>query len=209
MFSKGKFIVIEGLDGSGKTTQTRILAAKLREKGINVVTHAEPTGGEYGRKCREILSGAKKCTKSELALLFTADRIDHNINEADGINMHIDKGETVLCDRYYYSTLAYQGVDVGMEWLKALNLGCEDIRKPDLCIFLDLTPEKSMERIYANRTADQIEIYETQDYLTSIRKRFYNCLDSLKENENIVVINADGTVEEVAEKIENAVNTIY
>lgn len=209
MFSKGKFIVIEGLDGSGKTTQTKILAAKLREKGMRVVTHAEPTSGEYGRKCREILSGAKKCTKSELALLFTADRIDHNVNDADGINMHIDKGETVLCDRYYYSTLAYQGVDVGMEWLKTLNLGCEDIRKPDLCIFLDLTPEKSMERIYANRTADQIEIYETQDYLTSIRKRFYNCLESLKESENIVVINADGTIDEVAEKIENAVNTIY
>ena len=209
MFGKGKFIVIEGLDGSGKTTQTKIIAEKLSQKGIKVVTHAEPTGGEYGKKCREILSGAKKCTKSELALLFTADRIDHNVNETDGINMHIDKGETVLCDRYYYSTLAYQGVDVGMEWLKTLNLGCEDIRKPDLCIFLDLTPEKSMERIYANRTADQIEIYETQDYLTSIRKRFYNCLDSLKVSENIVVINADGTVEEVAEKIENAVNSIY
>ncbi len=209
MFGKGKFIVIEGLDGSGKTTQTKILAAKLRDKGISVITHAEPTGGEYGKKCREILSGAKKCTKSELALLFTADRIDHNVNDVDGINMHIEKGETVLCDRYYYSTLAYQGVDVGMEWLKTLNLGCEDIRKPDLCIFLDLTPEKSMERIYANRSADQIEIYETQDYLTSIRKRFYNCLDSLKDSENIVVINADGTIEEVAEKIELAVNEIY
>ena len=209
MFAKGKFIVIEGLDGSGKTTQTKILAAKLRDKGISVVTHAEPTGGEYGKKCREILSGAKKCTKSELALLFTADRIDHNVNDVDGINMHIEKGETVLCDRYYYSTLAYQGVDVGMEWLKTLNLDCEDIRKPDLCIFLDLTPEKSMERIYANRSADQIEIYETQDYLTSIRKRFYNCLDSLKDSENIVVINADGTIDEVAHKIELAVNAIY
>lgn len=209
MFGKGKFIVIEGLDGSGKTTQTKIIAAKLQEKGIKVVTHAEPTAGEYGKKCREILSGVKKCTKSELALLFTADRIDHNVNESDGINMHIDKGETVLCDRYYYSTLAYQGVDVGMEWLKTLNLECEDIRKPDLCIFLDLTPEKSMERIYANRTPDQIEIYETQDYLTSIRKRFYNCLDSLKESENIVVINADGTIDEVAEKIEAAVNSLY
>lgn len=209
MFGKGKFIVIEGLDGSGKTTQTKILAEKLQAKGINVVNHAEPTGGEYGKMCREVLSGAKKCTKSQLALLFTADRIDHNVNEADGINMHIDKGDTIICDRYYYSTLAYQGVDVGMEWLRSLNLGCEDIRKPDLCIFLDLTPEKSMERIYANRTADQIEIYETQDYLTSIRKRFYNCLDSLKENENIVVINADGTIEEVAEKIENAVDMIY
>lgn len=209
MFSKGKFIVIEGLDGSGKTTQTKIITDKLISKGINVVNHAEPTGREYGKMCREVLSGKKKCTKSQLALLFTADRIDHNVNDEDGINMHVDKGDTVICDRYYYSTLAYQGVDVGMEWLRSLNLDCEDIRKPDMCIFLDLAPEKSMERIYANRSADQIEIYETQDYLTSIRKRFYNCLESLKDSENIVVINADGTIEEVAAKIEEAVMSLY
>lgn len=209
MFSKGKFIVIEGLDGSGKTTQTKIIVDKLMKKGINVVNHAEPTNGEYGKICRQILSGNKKCTKSELALLFTADRIDHNVNEKDGINMHINNGDTVICDRYYYSTLAYQGVDVGVDWLKNLNLNCEEIRKPDMCIFLDLTPEKSLERIYANRSSDQIEIYETKDYLTNIRRRFYNCLESMKDSENIVIINADGTVEEVAKKVEKVIMELY
>ncbi len=209
MFNKGKFIVIEGLDGSGKTTQTGIITDTLLSKGINVVNHAEPTGSEYGKMCRDVLSGKKKCTKSQLALLFTADRIDHNVDASDGINMHIENGDTVICDRYYYSTLAYQGVDVGMDWLSSLNLGCEDIRKPDMCIFLDLTPEKSMERIYSGRSADQIEIYETKDYLTSIRARFYNCIETLKDSENIVVINADGTVEEVAAQIEKAVMNLY
>ena len=159
--------------------------------------------------CREVLGGRKKVTKSQFALLFTADRIDHNVNPEDGINMHIGKGDTVISDRYYYSTLAYQGVDVGLDWLMSLNLGCEDIRKPDLCIFLDLLPEKSMERINANRSEDEIEIYETEEYLTSIRKRFYNVIDSLKESENIVVINADGTVDEVAAQIEKAVMSLY
>lgn len=206
---KGRFIVIEGLDGSGKTTQTKIITEKLIAKGINVINQAEPTPHEFGRMCREVLSGRKKVTKSQFALLFTADRIDHNINPDDGINMHIGKGDTVISDRYYYSTLAYQGVDVGLDWLMHLNLDCEDIRKPDLCIFLDLLPEKSMERINANRSEDEIEIYENTEYLTSIRKRFYNVIDTLKESENIIVINADGTVDEVAEKIEEAVMKLY
>lgn len=209
MVTRGKFIVIEGLDGSGKTTQTKIITDKLTAKGITVVNQAEPTPHEFGRMCREALSGRRKCKKSQLALLFTADRIDHNVNEEDGIDVHLQKGDTVISDRYYYSTLAYQGVDVGMDWLRHLNLDCEDIRKPDLCIFLDLTPEKSMERIRANRSADELEIYETEDYLTNIRKRFYNVIDSLKDSENIAVINADGTVEEVAEKIEKAVLALY
>lgn len=205
----GKFIVIEGLDGSGKTTQTRILSEKLINKGIKVVNQAEPTPGEYGKMCREVLGGRKQCAKSQLALLFTLDRIDHNLNEKDGINYHIENGETVISDRYYYSTLAYQGIDVGIEWLKSLNLDCQDIRKPDLCVFLDLTPEKSMERINAGRSADEIEIYENVKALESIRERFKKIIADLGDRENIKVINADGSVEEVAEQIEKAVMSLY
>lgn len=209
MIGRGKFIVIEGLDGSGKTTQTKILTEKLIKNGVNVINQAEPTPHAFGKMCREVLSGRKKCKKSQLALLFTADRIDHNVNEEDGITQHIQMGNTVISDRYYYSTLAYQGVDVGMNWLMSLNLDCEDIRKPDLCIFLDLTPEKSMARIRANRREDEIEIYENEKYLTDIRKRFYHVIELLKDRENIVVINADGAVDEVASEIEKAVMNLY
>lgn len=209
MIGKGKFIVIEGLDGSGKTTQTKILTEKLQKKGITVVNQAEPTSHEFGKMCREVLSGRKKIRKSQLALLFTLDRIDHNKNSEDGIEQNINSGNTVISDRYYYSTLAYQGVDVGMNWLKSLNLDCEDIRRPDLCIFLDLTPEKSMERINANRSADEIEIYENEEYLANIRKRFYNVIETLKDRENIAVINADGSVDEVAAKIEEVVMPLF
>lgn len=201
----GKFIVIEGLDGSGKTTQAKLLAESLSKMGFNTVFQAEPTRHKFGKMCRDVLAGKKDCTKSQLALLFTADRIDHNVSQKDGINMHVEKGDIVICDRYYYSTLAYQGVDVGLDWLIKLNLGCEDIRKPDLCIFLDLPPEKSMERINANRSADEIEIYENEAYLTSIRERFFYVIDVLKNKENIVVINADGAIEDVAKDIEREI----
>ncbi len=206
---RGKFIVIEGLDGSGKTTQTKIIVDKLVQKGLEVVRQAEPTGGEYGQMCREALSGTKQCSKSLLALLFTADRIDHNLNEFNGINMNIANGRTVISDRYYYSTLAYQGVDVGINLLKNLNVGCDDIRKPDLCIFLDLPPEKSMERINAGRAPDEIEIYENIQYLTNIRKRFYDVIEMLGDIENIHVINADASVDEVSLAIEDAVMKLF
>lgn len=196
-----KFIVIEGLDGSGKTTQTKITAERLEKRLIKTHVTAEPTKNTYGKLCREYLSG-RPASKTLCAAVFTADRIEHNTDPDDGINAHLNRGETVLCDRYYYSTLAYQGVDVGMDWLKGLNLGCEDIRKPDLCIFLDLTPEVSMQRINSARSSDDIEIYENIPYLTDIRARFYEVINMLKDDENIKIIDASRSIDEVADDIE-------
>ena len=203
-----KFIVIEGLDGSGKTTQTKIIAERLEKRLIKTHVTAEPTKNTYGKLCREYLSG-RPASKTLCAAVFTADRIDHNTDPDNGINAHLERGETVLCDRYYYSTLAYQGVDVGMDWLKGLNLGCEDIRKPDLCLFLDLTPEVSMQRINSARSSDDIEIYENIPYLTDIRTRFYEVINMLKGDENIKIIDASKTIDEVADDIESAVLELY
>ena len=203
-----KFIVIEWLDGSGKTTQLNIIADRLEKRLIKTHRTAEPTKNTYGKLCREYLSG-KPAPKTLCAAVFTADRIDHNTDPDDGINAHLNRGETVLCDRYYYSTLAYQGVDVGMEWLKNLNLGCEDIRKPDLCIFLDLKPEISMQRINTARSSDDIEIYENIPYLTDIRSRFYEVINILKDSENIKIIDASKTIDEVADDIETEILKLY
>ena len=203
-----KFIVIEGLDGSGKTTQTKITAERLEKRLIKTHVTAEPTKNTYGKLCREYLSG-RPASKTLCAAVFTADRIEHNTDPVDGINAHLNRGETVLCDRYYYSTLAYQGVDVGMDWLKGLNLGCEDIRKTDLCIFLDLTPEVSMQRINSARSSDDIEIYENIPYLTDIRARFYEVINMLKDDENIKIIDASRSIDEVADDIENAILELY
>ena len=202
-----KFIVIEGLDGSGKTTQREIITKTLESRGVKVVCTAEPTDSVYGKMCREYLGG-KPAAKTLCAAAFTADRIFHNTDPENGINAHLQRGETVICDRYYYSTLAYQGVDVGMEWLKGLNLGCEDIRKPDLCIFLDLTPEESIKRITSARNAEDIEIYENLEYLKNIRARFYEVINMLKDSENIAVIDASKSVEEVTSDILEHINKL-
>lgn len=200
---EGKFIVIEGLDGSGKTTQRNLLVEHLLNKGIDVVSDAEPTKGYYGKICREILGGRLEMPKSALATTFVADRIDHNQKEGGVFDM-LGKGKTIICDRYYYSNLAYQGVDVGMKWLKDMNT-CPDIKKPDLCIFLDLAPEVSMERITANRKAEDIEVYETLDYLTSIRQKYKNAF-AMCPDDNIVTIDASGTIEEVFAEIRKVID---
>ena len=203
----GKFIVIEGLDGAGKTTHAKRLTEYLTEKGVEVVRHAEPTDGVYGRACREALGG-KDCPKTQLAMLFTMDRIDHNLRPDDGIEALLAAGKTVLCDRYYYSTLAYQGLDVGPEWLADLNLKCPDIRKPDLCIFMDLAPEVSMARIRKSREDSQIEIYENLESLTRIRERFYEVFQSMPD-ENIAAVDCDADKDTVQARVRAVVDPLY
>lgn len=197
-----RFIVFEGLDGAGKTTQIKLLAAALEAKGHKVKLTAEPTEYESGRALREALSGRVKKTPCEMAVMFTADRIAHNKNEENGIDRLLRDGYTVISDRYYYSSLAYQGSITDPDWVAHLNLDCPEIRKPDLCIFLDLSPEESMTRITANRAAGEMEIYETLDQLTRIRETFLAVFDRLTKDgvrrENIRFVDASGTIEEVA-----------
>lgn len=200
MTKTGKFIVFEGTDGSGKTTQMSILAKKLEENGEKIFITAEPTVSLSGGILREALSGLIKKTPSELAVLFALDRIHHNVNKHDGIEKMLSDGYTVLCDRYYYSSLAYQGGEAGYEWVRSLNIECKDIRRPDLCIFLDVSPKVSMQRIEAGRRSK--DIYETEGKLTKIREEFHRVISDL--DDNITVINAEGTLDEVSERIYSA-----
>ncbi len=204
-----KFIVFEGLDGAGKTTQIGLLARYLEAKGERVVLTAEPTAYESGKALRAALSGRVGKTPCEMAVMFTADRIAHNRNAEDGIERLLRDGYTVISDRYYYSSLAYQGSITDFEWVARLNLDCPEIRKPDLCIFLDLAPEESMRRITANRKEGEIEIYETLDQLRKIRETFLSVFERLEKDEargeNIRFVDASGTIEEVAERIRDAV----
>ena len=199
-----RFIVFEGLDGAGKTTQIRLLREALEREGHKVVLTAEPTEYESGRALRAALSGKVKKTPAEMAVMFTLDRIAHNQNEENGIERLLAEGYTVISDRYYYSSLAYQGSITDPEWVAALNLNCPEIRKPDLCIFLDLPPEASMARITANRSAGELEIYETLDQLTRIRETFLSVFERLTgsadeaKRENVRFVDASGTIEDAA-----------
>ena len=197
---KGKFIVFEGIDGAGKTTQVNLLAQRLRAEGKRVEVTAEPTGSPEGKLLREALGGRIKKSECEMAVMFVADRIAHNINAESGIKALVDAGAYVICDRYYYSNLAYQGQSTDYGWVKAMNLNCPEILRPDLCIYLDLTPEQSLARISKGR--ESVEIYENLETLTKVRNTFLAIVDDLRaEGDSIAVVNAYRSPEEIAEEI--------
>ncbi|MCL2513309.1 MAG: dTMP kinase [Oscillospiraceae bacterium] len=202
---KNKFIVIEGIDGSGKTTQIDILAKRLADGGFDAAVTAEPTDGAAGKLIREILSGKKKIAPSALAALFLADRIEHNQNSGNGIKKLLSEGKTVLCGRYYYATFAYQGLECGFDWLFGQNLGCADILKPDICLFLDIPPEICMDRINKSRKLSEIEIFENIEALRKIRENYLTVFGHLKGSENIKIIDAAGSEDEVSRQIYNII----
>ena len=194
--SRGRFIIFEGIDGSGKTTQARLLAERLGAEGRRAVLTAEPTSLPTGKALREALGGKVKRSECEMAALFVQDRIAHNIHPEDGIEALLDSGADVICDRYYYSTLAYQGQSTDYAWVRSMNLECPEIRKPDLCIYVDLLPEQSLERISKGR--DSVEIYENIDTLTRVREQFLSVIDDLKKTDNIQVVNAADSCDNIA-----------
>lgn len=201
--SKGRFIVFEGIDGAGKTTQVERLKKELTERGEKVYVTAEPTSLPSGKELRRVLSGEIKKSDCEIAAMFTLDRIAHNLDENFGIERLLSEGYIILCDRYYYSTLAYQGASVDYAWVRALNVDCPAIRRPDLCIFLDLTPEQSMARI--SRGRESTEIFENTEMLTKVRNSFMRVIDDLGSTESIKVIDASSDIDTVAAKILDAV----
>ena len=204
--ARGRLIVFEGIDGAGKTTQIDLLTRRLQADGRRIFRTAEPTESVTGGLLRDALSGISKRTPAELAALFVLDRIFHNTNPVNGIETMLSQGIDVICDRYYYSSLAYQGCETDAQWVRDMNLNCPDIRRPDVCIFLDLTPAQSMERIGKGRITT--EIYENEERLTRVRNQFFRALDSLKDTDRICIVNAARSVEEIHEEIYQIVEEI-
>lgn len=197
----GKLIVIEGLDGTGKTTQAARLHERMNREGLPTVLSAEPTNGEIGKLIRRAISPEGVYPPSVLAALFLADRIDHNTHPETGIQRTLAAGRSMISDRYYYSSMAYQGMDIGFERVMRQNLDCPDIRTPDLCIFLDMSPHKCMERICATRDCTTFDVFENQETLTRVREAFHHVLDALRGTQNIVILDADAPLDEISSKI--------
>jgi dTMP kinase len=196
---RGRFIVFEGIDGAGKSTQIDLLAKRLKTIGRNVYCTAEPTESVSGGLLRDALGGISKRTACEMAAMFTFDRVFHNINSVNGIQKMLANGYDVICDRYYYSSMAYQGSETDATWVRDMNLNCPEIMRPDICIFLDLTPEQSMARIQSGRATQ--EIYENVEKLTAVRKKFMDAFEELKNTDRICIVNAYRTIEEIHEEI--------
>jgi dTMP kinase len=171
------FIVFEGIDGSGKSTQAKLLARKLKRKGLEVVTLSEPTDGKWGQKIRQ-LSRAKGCLRPQSELeLFINDRKE---NVARNIKPALKSGKTVILDRYFYSTLAYQGArGISLEKIRRLHKKFAAV--PDVVFILDLPVTSGLRRI-----KDRSVIYrhfEDKDYLKKVRQIFLR----LKDPECLVI----------------------
>ncbi len=198
------FIVFDGMDGTGKTTQIKNLAAHLRDAGVPVFLTAEPSDSEDGHRLRRALSGKEPAGNSRLAALFLLDRIGHN----EEITAHLAAGETVLCDRYYYASMAYQGIGDAFEWVAHMNLESPGIRKPDGCLLFDMDPAASMARITDGRRVDELEIYETTAQQEAIRTRFHRIRDRLRDRDLIFTVDAAGSIDTVANRVLEAYECI-
>lgn len=155
-----KFIVFEGIDGCGKTTQSKMLSNKI--KGVYTF---EPTEGDIGKVIRGALSGKKAYGKETLALLFAADRMEH----VPIINRML-KNKHVVCDRYLYSSMVYQSIQ-GVELDFIVNINKFAIR-PDVLIFLDVDIEESINRM---KNRDR-EIFENREMLEHAIKKYYEII---------------------------------
>ena len=204
---RGRLIVLEGIDGAGKTTQAERLEAHLLAQGRRVARTAEPTGFPTGVALRAALGGKVKKSECEMAALFVEDRIAHNLHPTEGIEVLLAQGIDLICDRYYYSTLAYQGQSTDYGWVKSMNLSCPEISRPDLCIYLDLTPAQSLERITKGR--ESIEIYENEETLTRVRNTFLSVIEDMRrEGDRVERVDAYDTVENIAQRIYSLCKTL-
>lgn len=207
---RGLFIVLEGPDGAGISTQTALLQASLSSRGLRAVATKEPTSGPIGAVIRQALShrlvygGGQSLENDVMALLFAADRLDHI--KAD-ILPRLKAGIHVICDRYRLSSYAYQGLTLGQEWVRSINSRSID---PDITLFIDVPPEVSQQRI-ASR-GGHIELYETEERLRPVYSNYLSLIAQLRaEGENIVIVDGTLSVDAVSaailDKVQEALGT--
>ena len=187
---------LEGIDGCGKSTQSKLLQEKLEEEGEKVIILKEPTKRPHGQKLWDMLHGKRKATNEEILELFVLDRIQH---VEEKIQPALDDGTVILMDRYYYSSMAYQvagGIDV------------EEIRKkhvfapkPDVVLIFDLPVSVALERVKGHSDADE---FEKEEHLEKVRVAYLDL-----ENDPLVrIVDATRTPEEIFEDVWRLVSEV-
>lgn len=195
----GSLIVFEGIDGSGKSTQVQLLSQKLRECNIPFYATMEPTDGAVGSMIRRILTGDMRADPKVIAALFTADRLDHLLNEKNGIAHMAEQGITIVMDRFYFSSYAYQSVDAPLDWVIQTNALSSSILRPAVNIFLDVDVDTALERITKNR--GRTELFEKKERLLQVRERYMEAFEKLRDIENVAVVDAGRPQEAVAKEV--------
>lgn len=196
---KNYFIAFEGIDGSGKSTQVKLLSEKLQQEGHKVYTTSEPTGNPIGTLIRSIFKGKLEVDHKTIAALYLADRLEHLLNKTDGIIKKIEEGFTVVTDRYYFSSYAYHGTHMPLDWVIEANSLSAELLRPDLNIYIDIAPEISMKRLGKGRNS--MELYETSENLINVRAKYAEAIELLKFKEYIFITEGNRSPELIAADI--------
>ena len=203
----GRFIAFEGIDGSGKSTQIRHLAKRLSSLGIKCYETREPTDSPIGSLIHQMMTGRIIADNRVIASLFIADRVDHLLNKTDGILSMVNSGVTVITDRYYFSSYAYNGIEIDMDWVIQGNAISAEILRPTLTVFLDISVETALERIKRERF--HTELYETQERLVAVRAKYFEAFEKLKDIENIAIVDAEADFDIVQKRIWDVVSGFF
>lgn len=196
---KGLLITIEGIDGVGKTTQTRMLVEHLKGKGHDVLQLREPTDGLWGKKIKNLTKRGRNVSPKDECQWFLKDRVE---DVEENITPALSQRKIVVMDRYYYSNMAYQG---------ALGLNMERIReenekfapRPDLVIILDAPPKIGLDRI-TDKRKEELNSFETLDYQEKVRALFL----SMKRFDNVKILDGSKGIEEVQGEIRRVVEEL-
>jgi dTMP kinase len=200
----GRFVVLEGIDGSGTTTQASRLSARVRALGVPVRVTREPSDGPVGTLVRQVLDGRVVIPGggapgwATMALLFAADRMDH---VECAIAPVLAEGGVVISDRYDASSLAYQSVSSGgearkaIEWIRLLN---RYVLRPDLTVVLHVPPDIAADR--RQQRGEAAQIYEQSEVQRALAE-FYRDLARHMPEDAVVVVDGTGTVDEVHERV--------
>lgn len=206
----GKFIVIEGLDGAGTTTEAKKLYKWLQGLGQLVFLTREPSDGPIGLQIRMALSSRFKVDNTTLALLFAADRLDHIFavpskgNPYGGVRHFLKQGYHVISDRYDLSSYAYQALSCDLNWIQKIN---SQIPRPDLTIFLDVPVTHCMWRIQQQRGLNY-QLFESADQLERVRANYLHAIEILlARGEHIEVLDGTKRIIDIKKSIETLVGT--
>ena len=193
------FVVFEGIDGSGKSTQAKLLFDYLKKHGFDAVLFAEPSSGTYGQLIRKELASEKELSTNHILNLFIQDRQD-DVN--NNILPALNDGKIVILDRYYYSNAAYQGaMGLDTEMILKQNL-MQNFPKPDRVYFIDISVQAAMERINArlSNSKEVKEVFEKVSFLEKVKAN-YNKLKLA--DESFITVNAEREINDIHKEIIN------
>ncbi|OQY36871.1 MAG: dTMP kinase [Spirochaetaceae bacterium 4572_7] len=190
------FVVLEGLDGSGTTTQLNILTKMLEKDAISIIRTFEPTDNPIGKLIRRVLRKELSLEPKSVSKLFVADRHEH-IYGANGIVKNTSKGNLVLCDRYLFSSLAYQSPECGFDYVKNIN---EGFPLPEHLFFFNVDVDICQERIV--KRGDAKELFDAHEYQLKVHKNYLKALELYKDSKmNIHIIDGTKSPKEISNEI--------